>query len=476
MIVFTAEKKAGLEAKLQDCAYSSIKYDVPLTANTLKKAISEVVAKATAAKKDKDLYHLNSIMVTVGWNKNDDVFLKEVTWGARHTPEDKPFNVGHVSKDIIGHIVANYVVDEDGNVIAEDTAITDLPNKFHIVTNSVLYKDCWGNKEDKERVAAIIQEIEDGISGEKETKWYVSMECIFAGFDYAVIAPDGTEHLVARTEESAFLTEYLRAYDGPGEYQGYKIGRAIKNLAFSGLGLVEKPANPNSIIFDGVLSFRGNTASTVKELMETAMANSNESEKGYEALAAELQSKLEAMEKGLKEQIAKLEADVLKKADEVKVSAEKIGELNTKLESATKQSEILTQKLTEANDKVTVAEKGLADLKTEQTKASRAIKLTEKGLTKDEVESALANFATLDEKAFEAVLPFMKKVEAKTETSQTQAIEKLEAAQANTETTVPSVPDEAEKAKAEKIEKDREAIASDIAKAFTKQKREVNKK
>ena len=50
---------------------------------------------------------------------------------------------------------------------------------------------------------------------------FVSMECIFRGFDYAVQAPDGNKHIVARNEETAFLTRHLRSYGGTGEYQDH---------------------------------------------------------------------------------------------------------------------------------------------------------------------------------------------------------------------------------------------------------------
>ena len=71
----------------------------------------------------------------------------------------------------------------------------------------------------------IIAEIEEG-------KWYVSMECLFAGFDYALIGEEGSAKVLARDEESAFLTKHLRAYGGTGEYQGYKVGRALEIYLF----------------------------------------------------------------------------------------------------------------------------------------------------------------------------------------------------------------------------------------------------
>ena len=80
-------------------------------------------------------------------------------------------------------------------------------------------------------------------------------ECLFSDFDYALVDPEGANHVVARDEQSSFLTKHLRAYGGEGNYEGFTIGRALKNIAFSGKGLVSKPANPRSVIFEKSRSF-----------------------------------------------------------------------------------------------------------------------------------------------------------------------------------------------------------------------------
>ena len=189
-----------------------------------------------------DLYYLNSVLVSTGWNKNDDVFDLEQVWTARNTPEDKQFNFMHNEADIIGHITANMVIDHEGNEIPDDIPFEELPEKFDIVTSAVLYNS-WTTPELKQRMDAIIEEIEEG-------KWFVSMECLFNDFDYAAVSPEGQQVVIAREEASAFLTKHLRAYGGSGEYEGYKLGRVLKNISFSGKGLVSNPANPRSVILE----------------------------------------------------------------------------------------------------------------------------------------------------------------------------------------------------------------------------------
>lgn len=199
--------------------------------------IDKIVA-ANANPQQVDLYYIKSVLVSTGWNKNDDVFSPEITFAARNTPEDKQFNFMHDENDIIGHITGSYVVDRNGDRIVAEEA----PSEFDIITEAVLYNS-WTDPENRMRMNSIIAEIEQG-------KWFVSMECLFAGFDYALISPEGSHTTVARNEDSAFLTKHLRAYGGTGEYEKYKVGRSLRGISFSGKGLVNKPANPRSYIID----------------------------------------------------------------------------------------------------------------------------------------------------------------------------------------------------------------------------------
>ena len=79
---------------------------------TAKDVISDpsILEKIMAENKDQiDLHYIESVLVSCGWNKNDDVFLAQSTWDARSTPEDKQFNFMHDENDIIGHITGSYV-------------------------------------------------------------------------------------------------------------------------------------------------------------------------------------------------------------------------------------------------------------------------------------------------------------------------------------------------------------------------------
>jgi hypothetical protein len=243
MIVYHTEIADGLSEKLyaSNCiSYASVVEPSHKTNHSLKNI------KSLAALNDSDLYYVQSILVTSSWNKNDDIFDKYEVWNAKNTPEHKPTNLDHNESIIVGHITANWPITDDGLLIDENTPVDNLPNKFHILTGSVIYKG-FSNAELAERTTKLIAEIESG------TK-YVSMECFFQGFDYGLLNKSNGEYkILARNEETAFLTKYLRAYGGMGEHDNYKIGRVLRNITFSGKGFVDKPANPDSIIFNKAL-------------------------------------------------------------------------------------------------------------------------------------------------------------------------------------------------------------------------------
>jgi len=241
MEIYPQEIEDGLSQALS--AKASIVYASQLVQSPAPKSRhSKINIKALAGIEDKDLYYTQSILVTSSWNKNDDIFDKAEVWAARNTPEDKPTNLEHDESVIVGHITSNWPIMPNGDIIDENTPVEDLPEKFHILTGSVIYTG-FTDTDLKGRTAQLINEIQ---SGNK----YVSMECFFSGFDYGLINKTTAQYkILPRNTETAFLTKHLRAYGGLGEHQNYKIGRVLRNITFSGKGFVSKPANPDSVIF-----------------------------------------------------------------------------------------------------------------------------------------------------------------------------------------------------------------------------------
>jgi hypothetical protein len=297
MIIYKNEIIDNLDSVIRDNNSIAISCDIIPKKDSDDYLMSENIKTALACLgpdkyTQEDLYYLTSVLVSAGWNKNDDVFTKENLWAARHTPINKPFNYMHDQSDIIGHITGSMVLDDNGQFISDDSLEENLPDYFDIITSAVIYK-AWADQTQRDRIKDLTEEIDNGL-------WSVSMECVFNNFDYAVIDKEGNNRVLQRNEESSFLTKHLRSYGGTGEYNGYKVGRLLKSLYFNGKGLVNKPANPRSVIFSKDLNpFNSKANININNFLTTAEVNEmtediNEQvsnlQKELEAAKAEIQS------------------------------------------------------------------------------------------------------------------------------------------------------------------------------------------
>ena len=353
-----------------------------------------------------DLYYLNSVLVSTGWNKNDDVFDLEQVWAARNTPEDKQFNFMHNEADIIGHITANMVIDHEGNEIPDDIPFEELPEKFDIVTSAVLYNS-WTTPELKQRMDAIIEEIEEG-------KWFVSMECLFNDFDYAAVSPEGQQVVIAREEASAFLTKHLRAYGGSGEYEGYKLGRVLKNISFSGKGLVSNPANPRSVILESD-PFSKTEAKSINEF--NIQENSNMADERLVQQIEELKATLAealAAKADLEAKLANASTEALAgELEEVKAEVESktqaFTELQEQFDAVSEEKVQLESALAEKEEKLNEALAAIEKAEAEARLAARKAALVEAGAEEEEIEGILEAFAEATDEMFEQVVALKKK-------------------------------------------------------------------
>lgn len=331
----------------------------------------------------------------------------------------------HDEKDIIGHITGNALVDFSGNEIDENT--TEIPSDFNILTTSVIYT-AWSDIEQRERMEKIVAEIEQG-------KWYVSMECLFPNFDYALTGPNGESRVIKRAEASAFLTKHLRAYGGTGQYQDYKVGRLLRNLSFSGKGLVSKPANPRSIILDGNESFSESQASAldvslIKENDMSDVLNQQiadlqkdlaEAKAANDALHGELESaknaETEATIAELTEKLAVAEAQVAELTEAAKHGDEKMKKMEEEVEAAKK-------------DKAEMEEDYKA-MKKKEAMMKRKASLLEIGLTEETATATVEDFADVDDATFDRVVATLQKAVpvAVAEEAPAEKVEEVVAAQ-----------------------------------------------
>ena len=404
--IFQSEIDAGLSDLIRSNA--SIAYSAlaaphkPSEVEEEKEKLFVFNTKALSNPEQIDLYYLNSVLVSVGWNKNDDVFDPKEVWAAKDTPEDKQFNFMHDENDIIGHITGNCVL-SNGKVIADDQ---DMPDLFDIVTSAVIYKS-WSDPEKRSRIDQVIAEIEDG-------KWFVSMECLFKGFDYAVVSPDGTHNIVTRNETSAFLTKHLRSYGGEGEYEGHKVGRLLRNISFSGKGLVNNPANPNSVILKENDPFKSTQACVIEEttLRETnKMSNDTVMQEQLDTLKADLaeakkrEENLEARlkeldEKAFTEKVEALEA-------EIQTKDETIASMSEAAASFDAEKTELTETLAKAQEALDALKSEVDTIKAEAHKAARLAALVQAGLDEEAAAEKLEKFADASDEIFAEIVELL---------------------------------------------------------------------
>lgn len=389
----------------------------------------KIYTTASSKPVDLDLYYpTKSILATTIWNKNDDVFSPKYTWAARHTPVHSPTNIDHDHNKIVGHITDAWVIDANGKLIDDDTAEENLPSKFHLCNGAVIYKY---SREPHLMAQAekLIEEIESG-------KKFVSMECLFPDFDYAVISSDNNYRIIERNEATAFLTKHLRIYGGSGSYSGHKIGRFLKNMVFSGKGYVDNPANPESIIFGNETEFDFSIASYQNDLFEIndkkiyfgvnlisessssinegdsdepimeneIMADINLDVQKLEAQVASLTKQLaDADVKAKNEEIESLKAQLAKATTEIEAQKAVAEELKTQVESTKAEVEASKSEIEKlAAAKAELASK-IEEAEKNQTRAERIAKLIDGGVAKDVAEAKVEKFAALSSEQFNEV-------------------------------------------------------------------------
>jgi hypothetical protein len=242
------------------------------------------------------------------------------------------------------------------------------------------------------------------------------MECLFAGFDYALTNKEGQAKILARDEESAFLTKHLRAYGGEGEYEGYKIGRALKNIAFSGKGLVERPANPRSIIIDKNSSkafvleednssnfYIGDLKMSDTSMLEKQIAELKTAIASTEQENREVKAKIEeAKDKEFASQVEAFES-------QVEIGNSTIAEMEETIKSTQAKVAELEDALAKSNEELTQATEAVAGWKKKEKQQSRMASLMNSGLEQEEAADSLASFDGLDDESFQSIVALMKK-------------------------------------------------------------------
>lgn len=400
MQIYKSEIKAGLqEAIAQDTV--SISCDItPIDQSLIKpkENLQELILSVASANPNQpDLFYSKSILVSTGWNKNNDVFSKMHTWEARNTVIDKPVNLGHECLDIVGHMTNSYVM-SNGMLIPDNTLAEELPQSFDILNEFVIYK-VWRDEERQKQIDTLIQEI-------LNNEWCVSMECKFADFDYAVITPDGEQYIVPRNESTACLSKHIKQFGGTGEFQGNRIGRLLKDLFFIGKGIVKRPANEKSVIINDTPNEMFNEAN-VKDSLTTesdTMAEDKMKEKDKEVECEKKEKDMAKSElESTKSELVEAKANILNLQAENQNLVKRVDELQGKISEKDTVIATLTDECKNAKaETISLAEK-VKVMESTAKKSERANKLA-KFVKASEIEATVNKFESLSDEMFEEVL------------------------------------------------------------------------
>ena len=370
-----------------------------------------------------DLFAVKNIYVTIGWNNNDDIFDKHETWAARKTLANKPFNMHHKPRDIIGHIIDSFGYTLDHNVVPDNVEQNELPNNFHLVTQSVIYRSVDQRDDDlKQEREKLIEEI---LAGE----WYVSMECLFDDFDYGLRSSTGEHSIVKRGEDTAFLTKHLRVYGGSGIYGSAKIGRVLRNQHYIGKGLVKNPANPESVFLFGegnVYPFVGQSLDQAKTSIvldnylqgDESMADNQELLTEYKSRVDDLEKDLanandrlhEMGEQSVQAKLNAKDSTIAALQDKNTEHVDRITELEASLKELEGLRDAAVASKIEAEEKLAQAEEKIGVSEAEAMKISRVSTLVDNGVEKVEAEKVVDKFSDLDDEKFEDIVAMQKQI------------------------------------------------------------------
>lgn len=209
-----------------------------------REAQEKAAVLAFPEEKQGDLQYIRSVLVSAGTNKNGAHFLPSEMMRAHQTIVNKAIDIEHNEDQIIGHIYDCAFLFKDGEqfdpgkVLAEYEQASKSPDELDIdiVVAGVVHKM---------RFPKISEEISVG-------DWKVSMECFFKDFDIkigdTIISPSEAEALGYDPKD--LIGGFVKVTAGTKVLGKHLVSRVLRNITFSGMGIVKNPANPESIILE----------------------------------------------------------------------------------------------------------------------------------------------------------------------------------------------------------------------------------
>jgi hypothetical protein len=224
--------------------YLESKIEILEETDELRQEVSSVIKLPDEKDRQIDLQYFSAVFVSSGENLNHAFFLPSELVVAKDTIAAKALDVEHEENEIIGHLYDYAFTDKDGKHVevkelaSKETSDLDKED-VHIVVAGVIYKN---------RFPSIADEVASG-------KWKVSMECYYQGYDVKVgdliISKKEAEMLgFASDKDKDFFGRAAKVIKQGIEIAEGTVTRVLRNICFSGCGIVKNPANPPSVILE----------------------------------------------------------------------------------------------------------------------------------------------------------------------------------------------------------------------------------
>lgn len=204
---------------------------------------ASVIDLPKADDKQPDLLYFTALFVSAGTNLNGAHFLPSELVKAEDTITSKALDVEHKEEEIIGHIYDRVYINEQGNKLElaelenkEDASLDAELKDMHVVIAGVIYKNRFPN---------LAKEVSSG-------EWKVSMECYYSNYDVKVgdvILSRPEAEVMGLGSEDLFGKLAKIVKKGKDVASG-KLERVLRDIVFSGCGVVKNPANPPSVIME----------------------------------------------------------------------------------------------------------------------------------------------------------------------------------------------------------------------------------
>jgi len=191
--------------------------------------------------KTPDILFFSGIFVSSGANLNDAFFMPTEMVASHRTIDNKALDIEHEETEIVGHIYSSAFVDRTGNKLnieklkKMNSAELDKMD-LDVMIAGIVYKS---------RFPELAKEV-------KDNKWKLSMETYFSNYDVKI-----GNLILSRQEAEAMglasddvLGRIARILKKGKEVAKGQVTRVLRELLFSGCGLVKNPANPRSLILE----------------------------------------------------------------------------------------------------------------------------------------------------------------------------------------------------------------------------------